>query len=262
MVIDPSKQRDESVGDMSGKTFPYEVTALTAPCLGLVALQSDETVEGDMRRLLPDDVDFMVTRVPSSEDVTSDTLAAMEGHLTAAAALFPQGARFDVVAYGCTSGAAQIGPAQVTAKIRNAVEVATVTQPLSSLVAACAHLGIKRLALLSPYVTSVSARLREALQTAGVDTPVFGSFDVGHEATVVRISAASIEAAALELMQGADVDALFLSCTNLRTLDSIALLEEKLDLPVLSSNQVLAWHMMTEAGVAAPDCAPGRLFRR
>jgi len=246
---------------MSGKTFPYEVAELTAPCLGLIALQSDETVERDMRRLLPSDIEFMVTRVPSSEDVTSDTLAAMEGHLTAAASLFPQGSRFDAVAYGCTSGAAQIGPAQVAAKIRDAIDVATVTQPLSSLVAACSHMGIKRLALLSPYVTSVSARLRDALQTAGIETPVFGSFEVGREATVVRITAASVEAAALELMQDADVDALFLSCTNLRTLDVIQTLEQKLGLPVLSSNQVLAWHMMTQAGIAAPDAAPGLLFQ-
>ncbi|MFK7746380.1 MAG: Asp/Glu racemase [Roseobacter sp.] len=245
---------------MTGAVFPFETVELIKPRLGLIALQSDETIEADMRRLLPADVELMVSRVPSAEEVSSDTLAAMEGDLSQAAALFPKAVQFDAIAYGCTSGTAQIGVDTVAAKIKTCVDVQTVTQPLSSLVAACAHMGIVRLAMLSPYVTSVSARLRDALAKTGIETPRFGSFEVAQEATVVRIDPASIRAAALQLMHDAEVDALFLSCTNLRTLDVIAPLEDELGKPVLSSNQVLAWHLMQAAGCAAPVSAPGRLF--
>jgi maleate isomerase len=62
-------------------------------------------------------------------------------------------------------------------------------------------------------------------------------------------------------MEDSDMDALFISCTNLRALDAIAPLEARLGKPVLTSNQVLGWHMMQSAGAAFPDSAPGLLFR-
>ena len=248
---------------MTEPVFPFQVKELGAPRLGLIALQSDESIEGDMRRLMPRDVELMVSRVVSDEDVTSETLAAMEGYLTTAASLFPRGVRFKAVGYGCTSGTAQIGPDQVAEKVMAGTDVATVTQPLSALVAACEALGLRKLTMLSPYVAEVSGRLRDALQAGGIETPVFGSFNVGSEAIVVRIDAPSIMAASIELMRGADtsVDGLFISCTNLRTLDIIDPLEDALGVPVLTSNQVLAWHMMHVAGLRASSSAPGRLFK-
>lgn len=258
MAVAPRHLRDAAV--VMRAPFPYELIDLTAPRLGLIALQSDETIEGDLRRLLPQNVDFMVSRVPSETEVTPETLAGMAHHLSASAGLFPVGAQFDAIGYGCTSGTAQIGVAQVAAEIGKSATTRAVTQPLSSLIAACRHLGIRRLGLLSPYVADVSSRLQDVLSNEGIETPVFGSFEVGTEAQVVRISATSIEQAALELMLGANVDALFLSCTNLRALDVIAPLENRLGKAVLTSNQVLAWHMMQLAGVAPDHGLPGRLF--
>lgn len=245
---------------MNEKTFAFDTMTIQNPRMGLIALQSDETIEGDLRRLLPADAELMVTRVVSDQEVSRDTLGAMEGHLTAAAALFPENMHFDVIGYGCTSGTAQIGAATVAAKIRAGTQTSKVTQPLDALVAASATLGIRRLAFLSPYVGAVSERLRDVLAAQGVETPVFGTFNVANEATVVRIDPASIKTAAAALLENAPVDGLFLSCTNLRTLDVIDDLEAQWSLPVLSSNQVLAWHMLHATGQRAAADAPGQLF--
>ena len=245
---------------MSPARLPYTLSEPAGARLGLIVLKSDETIESDMRRLLPCDAQLMVSRVPSDAEVTCDTLASMEAHLSAAASLLPAGLKFDVVGYGCTSGTAQIGADTVASRIRDSLDARAVTQPLSSLLAACDHLGLKRLALLSPYVPAVSDTLRAALSCRGITTDVVGSFEVGVEATVVRIDPASLHSAAIKLMENTDVDGLFLSCTNLRTLDVIESLETELGLPVLSSNQVLAWHMMQLAGLRAPSKAPGQLF--
>ena len=242
-------------------SFAYTASGERAPQLGLIALQSDETVEQDMRRLLPMSVELLVTRVPSALEVTPDTLATMELHLTGAAALFPRSARFAAVAYGCTSGTAQIGAGRVADLIGDGTVTQAVTQPVSSLIAACEALGLRRLALLSPYVAPVSDRLRAVLAEAGIETPRVGTFDESLEERVARIPAASIIEAATALMQGARVDGLFLSCTNLRTLDVIAPLEDRLGVPVLSSNLVLAWHLLGHARMPAAPGAPGRLFR-
>lgn len=246
---------------MSGP-YPYGLREDDGPFLGLIALQVDQTIEADLRRILPETSELYVSRVPSGAEVTPDSLSRMAAHLTGAAALLPPQVRYAVVGYGCTSGTAQIGARHVAAQVREGVSADRVTEPVSALVAACRALGVRRLAMLSPYVAAVSQRLRATLAGEGVETPVFGSFDEAEEARVARIDTASVMSAARDLAAGADVDALFISCTNLRTLDVIAPLEAELDLPVLSSNLVLGWQMRHLAGLrdqeAAIRGAPGR----
>ena len=245
---------------MTVEPFRYTLTEDKAPQIGLIVLQADESIESDFRRLIPMEVDLLVSRVPSGTEVTAETLAAMETHLTAAAALFPTAARFAAVGYACTSGTAQIGAAEVARRVHAGTKTHAVTEPVSALIAACRSLGLSRLALLSPYVEPVSERLRQALAPAGIETPAFGSFDVAEEARVVRIDGPSILRATEAVATREKVDGVFLSCTNLRTLDVIPSLQERLGLPVLSSNLVLAWHLMRLAGVAAADGLPGRLL--
>ena len=239
-------------------TYPHTLMP-RRPQLGLVVLQSDETVEGDLRRLLPSEADVLDTRVPSGEEVTPETLAAMEGALGAAAALLPRGARLGAIGYACTSGTAQIGAARVAAILRAASGAPAATDPLSALVDACRRRGLRRLALLSPYVAPVTASLRAALAREGLETPVFGSFEIAEEARVALIDGPSIVAAAEALAAEGGVDALFLSCTNLRTLEVIATIETRTELPVLSSNLVLAEHLARLAhlgSVGIPDAQP------
>ncbi|MDG1067146.1 MAG: Asp/Glu racemase [Sulfitobacter sp.] len=225
--------------------------------LGMIVLQTDETLEGDLRRMLPADAPLYVSRVPSGADVTPESLRAMSGHLTQAAGLLPQALPYAAIGYGCTSATAQIGAGQVAALIGAGVRTARVTDPLTALIAACAALGITRLGFLSPYTADVSDRLRAALVEAGIATPVFGSFDEANEASVVRIDAASVIDAACDLAGQGGVQAVFLSCTNLRTLDVIDAVEAATGLPCLSSNQALGWHLGMAIG---RQCAiPGRL---
>jgi maleate isomerase len=54
---------------------------------------------------------------------------------------------------------------------------------------------------------------------------------------------------------------IFLSCTNLRTLDVIDALEAELGIPVVSSNLALAWDMARRTGAPMAQSAPGRLMR-
>lgn len=235
--------------------FPYEQTAEERPLLGLIVLQSDETVEEDFRALVPDALRLLVSRVPSGLTVSAESLSDMEHHLTEAASLFPRGLTFDAIGYACTSGSAQIGPDRVADRIRAGAPVRAVSNPVTALSAACKAAGIARLGLLSPYVKDVSETLRAVLAQAGVETPVFGTFNEAEEAKVARIDEESLMAGARGVMAGAQVDGLFLSCTNLRTLGVIPRLEDAFGLPVLSSNLVLAWDMIRLAGgaVSAPS---------
>lgn len=221
--------------------LPYKLVPITRKTIGLIVLKADETIEADMRRLLPADVDIMVSRVHSATSVSSDTLAAMADNLTSAARLFPEGVTFDAVGYGCTSGTAEIGADKVAALIRAGTSAAQVTDPATALIAACRAKNIMRLGLISPYAAEVSQKLRDVLAEAGIAVTAFASFDEPEERNVVRIDPQSVHDAAVGLK--GDFDAIFLSCTNLRTLDVLDQIERTTGKTVFSSNQVLAWHL-------------------
>ena len=239
--------------------FSYTTVNIQPTRIGVIVLQSDETIERDLMAMRGD-ADVFVSRVPSGQEVTAETLESMAGHIAASASLFPQTISFDAVGYGCTSGTAQIGVNKIERLVKFGMQTKTVSQPVSALVAACEHLGLKRIAFLSPYIESVSANLRQVLQDSGVETPTFGTFGEAEEFKVVRISGASVMEAATALVRDSQVDGIFLSCTNLRTLDLITPLEAALDMPVLSSNLVLAWHLAQLSGNPEALSGPGRLF--
>jgi len=140
--------------------FPYTSRTNDPVALGLLALKTDETIEGDFRRIFAPEVPIHISRVPSSAEVSAANLREMAGHITASAQLLPDAAPFGAVGYGCTSATAQIGADEIARLVQGGVRTPAVSNPLSALVAACDHMGIKEVAFLSPYVADVSDTLR------------------------------------------------------------------------------------------------------
>lgn len=218
--------------------------------LGLILLQVDETIEDDFRRLMPaTGVRLYHSRVGSAAEVTPESLPHMTSTLPAAAALLPAQAGLDVIGYACTSGATMLGEAAVAGLIGAAHPGVLVTDPLTALKAACAALGLRRLGLVSPYVAEVSDALRLRLAAVGVAVTAFGSFEQKEERVVARISTASILSALQVVGEAEGCEAVFASCTNLRATAVVEAAERALGKPVLTSNTVLAWHMLRLAGV-------------
>ena len=237
--------------------------------LGLIALHVDETVETEFRRLIDQDgVAVYCTRVRSGTEATADSLQEMAARIPGAARLLPTAAPMDVVGYACTSGATLIGPENVASSIREARPEdypgrfgdCGVTDPLTALKVACHALGIQRPAFVSPYIAAVSAEVRNALEADGLTLSTIGSFEQSEEHTVARIRPASILEAILRVGRAAPCDGVIVSCTNARTIDVLADAEARLERPVISSNQALAWHMLRLAGIRDHGRAPGSLF--
>ncbi|GMG83091.1 aspartate/glutamate racemase family protein [Paralimibaculum aggregatum] len=226
--------------------------------LGLVVLQTDETIEAEFRRLLPEpDVALHVSRVPMAAGVDLASLAAMQGALAASAGLLPA-RRFAAVGYGCTSGATVIGPERVAALLHEGARTAATATPIEAVISACHRHGIARLALVTPYLPEVSARIVERLEAAGIAVVRLASFEQGDDPTVARIAPASIRDALVATGAGA-VDGVFVSCTNLQTLGVIAEAEAALGKPVIASNAALAWALRGHAGLG-PLTGLGRLM--
>lgn len=228
--------------------------------LGVIVLSTDETLEYEARQVFEGQTAaLMHARIPSNAEVTPEDLRTMADEMTATAALLPAG--MDAIAYGCTSGATVIGPKRVEDLIQAAQPGVPVTNPMSAVIAALKALGVQKIAFVSPYVASVTAPMRAFMAENGIDTVAEVSFGQGDDPTVARIAEKSTLAAMLKVGANPEVEAVFSSCTNLRSFGVIEQAEAQLDKPVISSNLALIWHVLQLAGEPARGWGPGRLFR-
>ena len=228
--------------------------------LGLIALQADETVEDECRRLtaLPD-VALFCSRVACDARISPQTLTTMKAAIPVAAALLPQAA-LAVVGYACTSGATIIGEDETERLIRAVHPQARVTNPLTAAKAACQAMSIRRLAYVSPYTAAVSAAMRTALTDAGIAIAGVGSYQQSDDRIVAKITPASCLQGIIKTARAKPCDGVFISCTNLRALSIIQQAERLLGIPVISSNQALAWHMLRLAKINDPISLCGKLL--
>ncbi len=214
------------------------------PRLGLISPASDILIERDFWRMgFAAGVDIFTTRIPLEMPLTPVTLARLaDGIGGAMERLLPE-EKLDAVVFGCTSGSAVIGPAEVERFVKAGCRTKAVTNPLTAAVAACRDKGISRLALLSPYIEEVNIPLIEAFAAEGIEFAAVATFDEAVEERVVRISHKSVVEAACKVGADKGIEGVFMSCTNLRTFDAIGEVSSQLKRPALSSNQVLSWHM-------------------
>jgi maleate isomerase len=229
--------------------------------LGLIVLSTDETLEFEARQVLAGrQANLMHARILSQPEVTPEALQTMAQSLTKTAMLLP--ADLAAIAYGCTSAATVIGPERVQQLVQKAHPGVPVTNPMSAVIAGLRALGASRIALVTPYVASVTAPMRAHLLQHGIEVVSEISFAESDDRKVARISEATTRAAMLDAGRAEGVEAIFVSCTNLRSFAVIDVVEAALDLPVISSNQALIWHLLHLAGIKPTGWGPGRLYQR
>ena len=229
--------------------------------VGLIVLATDQTIEHEFRRLL-DLPGFALyqSRILNDARITPETLLAMEARLVEAAAVILPGLPLDVVAFGCTSASMVIGEERVFERIREARPGVACTTPITAAFAAFEALGVRRLALLTPYRDDINRFMRDYIEARGFEVPVIGSFNEEDDRKAARIDAASVRDAAIDLGRSDLVDAVFVSCTSLRLIDALGAIEADLGKPVTSSNHAMAWHCLRLAGIADHRPELGRLF--
>jgi len=127
-----------------------------------------------------------------------------------------------------------------------------------AVLAALRHLGVKRLALGTPYPESISRQGKAYWEAAGFEIAGY------HRLENVTDIYAENEERAYELARRADApeaDAVLLSGTGLPTVAVLETLERDLGKPVLSSNQASLWQALRMAGVRESIAGYGRLLR-
>lgn len=153
--------------------------------------------------------------------------------------------------YACTSGSF-VGGVAGEAGLRAAMLSAGCRNPVTSSGAAVAALnvaGARRVAVATPYSASLTRHLVAYLDESDFD--VVSADYLGLHRGIANVSRATI----IDLVRQASssgADAVFVSCTSLRTYGTVARLEGELGIPVFTSNQVSLWGVLVAAGLLPP----------
>jgi maleate isomerase len=224
--------------------------------IGLLALATDRIGVFDTEEFLRvAGVAMFSTRVPMSPVATPESLAAMGAHLGEATRLLVPGSRLDVVGFSCTSGTVAIGPERVRDAIRKARPGIHVTTPIEAGCEGLNRLGARRITLIVPYLVKTANLVSGFFEEQGLEILRRATVGLDGDPDMNRLSAEVLIEAALATDSAAS-DAVFISCTGLRTAPVIAQLERRLRKPVVTSNQALAWRALRLTGV--DDRLPGR----
>lgn len=227
--------------------------------LGLIVLSTDLTTERDAARIVPPDhAAVHVARVPFQNPTTPENLRRMGPLLTRAADLILPGEPLAAIYYACTSASVVIGDAEVAGAIHAARPGVPVVTPTQASLDAFAGLGVRRIALVTPYLPCTTLPMVDYFERGGLDIVSAHCLGIEDDRDMARVSAQTIIDAVTDA-DSDDADAVFLSCTALPALWVIDTLEARLGKPVVTSNQAGLWRMLGHAGLVA-DRAPGRIF--
>ena len=140
--------------------------------LGLIILQSDETIEQEIRATLSSNISINHSRIPCDKIVSSENLSQMQIDLPTASELLPK-IKYDSIGYACTSGATIIGSSEVEKLINSKQESRLVTDPIKATKEALINLNCHNIAFVSPYEKSVTDAMRVNLHQDGFKINLF-----------------------------------------------------------------------------------------
>jgi maleate isomerase len=189
--------------------------------------------------------------VRTTEDLEDVRVAIMEAATTLAAA------RVCCLGVGYTAGSYFGGLAwdvDLREEISQQVGVPVATAA-SAIVAALGHLGMRTVAVVSPYAPAVNEQLLAYFAATGIEVSALTGEPPTGPAGEVPLHDISRMVTRLDL---AAADGVLISCTGLRTMALLNELEKRTGRPVVSSNQALLWALGRAADLRL--AAPSRLF--
>ena len=237
--------------------------------IGLLTPAGNTTMEDDFARWMPDSVSLHVNRLytgsPDNPDTPQGLLTGLQemGDSVEEPARLLALAAVDVIAFGCTGATFLNGPGydrQITDRISAAAEGVETVAAAGAVVDALNELGVRRIAVCTPYPEELNERLRSFYTAAGFDIV---SFDHLHDGAL-QGSTATAREEALRLALGVDrpeAEAIFISCTAFEGAgEVIDLVEALTGKPVVTSNQATLWACLRSLEVMEPIAGAGRLL--
>ena len=148
---------------------------------------------------------------------------------------------------------------QVTRDILPEQKLDCVVYACTSGTIAAGYDNIKKLSIFTPYSKKVNDDVVDYFKSSGFEITSNSYFDIHSDMEIGKVDQNYLFDVLINL-DVSEADALFVSCTALPVLPLIQKLEDKLGIPVLSSNQALIWESLENIGENKSVKGFGRLF--
>lgn len=228
--------------------------------IGLVQLANDHTLETDWSHLLGEQASLFSNRVFKRNGMTPEALDEVATSIEASALLVADGLPMDVMAFACTSASFVIGEDKVSKLLTEGRGDIPTTNPWSAAKAAFKHLNAKKIGIFSPYPTDVNYQLKLQLEDSGFELVAITGLGIMDDNMIHKASLRSFEEGIGVLTKDTGAEVIFMSCTSLRVVEHIQYLEDKYNIPIVSSNSALFWHSMQLCGKTAKCPDYGKLL--
>ena len=210
--------------------------------IGLITPSSNNINEPEFYRLAPPGVTTHTARVLLTGEMDEASFYRMAGELGRAAKELAT-AEVDIVLYGCTAGSVIVPLSELTASIVEQTST-PVLVTAGAVVLALRALGVRRIAMGTPYLDFVNRREVMFLEKHGFTVTKYLGLELGNNQQERRcighVPPEAVYRMALEI-DTPEAEAIFISCANLATLDVIEEIEYTLGKPVVTSNTASFW---------------------
>lgn len=208
--------------------------------VGVLIPSSNTVMERDLRRGIDDLADLYAARMHLVETTADAEAAMLDTYLPQAlvdiASIYPR-----VTVFGCTSAGALRGTTydrQLCAEIAETTG-GTAISTIASVSRAVAASGRTRLAVLTPYVDELNAKIRSSLESDGLEVIDMSGFGIVNNFRLAEPTPEEIADRAVDLVSRSKPEQLFISCTNFRALEAAPTIEARTGVPVLTSNMAV-----------------------
>ena len=225
--------------------------------LGLIVPSWNTVMEYEVQRMAVPSMSVHTMRISHTAD-TEENLTWMGTQVPAAAKLLAH-AKVGVICYGCTAGGFLKGPGYDRQIIQDIVTGTGIpgVATAAAVVDALRVLRARRVSVASPYEPWLNEKLQTYLKECGFEVLAIKGFGTQAHSTFTPEQNAALVAE----VDRTEAQAIFISCTNFRTLDIIEPLEQKLGKPVVTSNSASVWKMLRVIGDPRRIPGGGQLLR-
>lgn len=230
--------------------------------IGLIYMASSTVMEPEFHAMAPEGVSIHTTRIPFLNASNAGIRSMMnEGPLEDAARLLAT-APLTAAVFGGTSASFLEGKGfndVVADRMRSVMGDIPVTTASSAALAALRSFAVKRISFVGPYIEEVTQRGQAFFAANGFEILAADGLGITGDIELGEIPLERVYDFVRRTTHP-ESEAVFISCTNMRSVGAIQALEQDLGIPVISAIQASFWHTLRLSNVHAPVQGFGTLF--